>query len=353
MKFQAAAMARADIPEDQRVDFSLYVDEFQNFATDSFESILSEARKYKLSLIMGNQFMTQLTDKIREAIIGNVGTVISGRIGITDAELMVKKFQPTFDVDDLAKLPNFQSITSVMINNVPSAPFSMNWIPPMGQVNTQLRDALVRLSSAKYGKPRSVVEKEIFDRLRDSKASKPASQQIGRRGGAPSARSGAAKAGGSSFLDEWLAKRQQLGGKPAGTPRPAYAGAAAKPISNPNVSPLPVASAPSAVNSAATTPPSSATASLPPASPFVPPSAGTSNNRPQALRNDTVMQYGDISAPAPLRQPVVNSSNTTNSQNQNISDVDFAKTPQSPPVTNRLDLRDNNSDDTEVSISLR
>ena len=353
MKFQAAAMARADIPEDQRVDFSLYVDEFQNFATDSFESILSEARKYKLSLIMGNQFMTQLTDKIREAIIGNVGTVISGRIGITDAELMVKKFQPTFDVDDLAKLPNFQSITSVMINNVPSAPFSMNWIPPMGQVNTQLRDALVRLSSAKYGKPRAVVEKEIFDRLRDSKASKPASQQIGRRGGAPSARSGAAKAGGSSFLDEWLAKRQQLGGKPAGTPRPAYAGAAAKPISNPNVSPLPVASAPSAVNSAATTPPSSATASLPPASPFVPPSAGTSNNRPQALRNDTVMQYGDISAPAPLRQPVVNSSNTTNSQNQNISDVDFAKTPQSPPVTNRLDLRDNNSDDTEVSISLR
>ena len=105
MKFQAAAMSRADIPEDQRVDFSLYVDEFQNFATDSFESILSEARKYKLSLIMGNQFMTQLTDKIREAIIGNVGTVISGRIGVTDAELMVKKFQPTFDVDDLAKFP--------------------------------------------------------------------------------------------------------------------------------------------------------------------------------------------------------------------------------------------------------
>ena len=151
MKFQAAAMSRADIPEDQRVDFSLYVDEFQNFATDSFESILSEARKYKLSLIMGNQFMTQLTDKIREAIIGNVGTVISGRIGVTDAELMVKKFQPTFDVDDLAKLPNFQSITSVMINNVPSAPFSMNWIPPMGQANNQLRDALVRLSAAKYG----------------------------------------------------------------------------------------------------------------------------------------------------------------------------------------------------------
>ncbi len=212
MKFQAAAMSRADIPEDQRVDFSLYVDEFQNFATDSFESILSEARKYKLSLIMGNQFMTQLTDKIREAIIGNVGTVISGRIGVTDAELMVKKFQPTFDVDDLAKLPNFQSITSVMINNVPSAPFSMNWIPPMGQANNQLRDALVRLSAAKYGKPRAVVEKEIFDRLRSNQIPKPNSMQ-----GISSAAQ-KSSVGGSSFLDEWLAKRQQLGGKPAVNP---------------------------------------------------------------------------------------------------------------------------------------
>ena len=92
MKFQAAAMGRADVSEDQRRDFALYVDEFQNFATDSFESILSEARKYRLNLILANQFMTQLTDKIREAIIGNIGTVISGRIGITDAEILQKKF---------------------------------------------------------------------------------------------------------------------------------------------------------------------------------------------------------------------------------------------------------------------
>jgi len=165
MKFQAAAMGRANVPESERVDFSLYVDEFQNFATDSFESILSEARKYRLNLILGNQFMTQLTDKVREAIIGNVGTVISGRIGITDAEILVKKFQPTFDVEDLTKMPNYQSITSVMINNVPSAPFSMSFIPPMGQSNIQLSDALKRLSAAKYGKPRASVEKEIFDRL--------------------------------------------------------------------------------------------------------------------------------------------------------------------------------------------
>jgi hypothetical protein len=174
MKFQAAAMGRANIPEDQRVDFSLYVDEFQNFATESFESILSEARKYRLNLILGNQFMTQLTDKIREAIIGNVGTVISGRIGITDAEILVKKFAPTFDAEDLAKMPNYQSVTSVMINNVPSAPFSMSFVPPMGQTNTQLSDALKRLSAAKYGKPRTIVEKEIFTRLGAADAEKKA-----------------------------------------------------------------------------------------------------------------------------------------------------------------------------------
>lgn len=216
MKFQAAAMGRANVPEDQREDFSLFVDEFQNFATDSFESILSEARKYRLNLVLGNQFMTQLSDKIREAIIGNVGTVISGRIGITDAEVLVKKFAPTFDEEDLTKLPNHQSISSVMINNVPSAPFSMNWIPSMGDPNSQLNDALKRLSMTKYGKPRAVVEKDIFDRLGKAETEKKAridelrrSQQ--RLPGAPSNNNG------SSFLDEWLAKRQQLGG---GSPQP-------------------------------------------------------------------------------------------------------------------------------------
>ncbi len=217
MKFQAAAMGRADIPEDQRVDFSLYVDEFQNFATESFESILSEARKYRLNLIMGNQFMTQLTDKIREAIIGNVGTVISGRIGITDAEILIKKFAPTFDEEDLTKLPNHESIASVMIHNVPSAPFSMSWIPPMGEANMQLSDALKRLSAAKYGKPRAIVEKEIFDRL--GAAEREKTERIKRMKSAAGPVGGAPKSSGSSFLDEWLAKRQQLGGaKPTAAP---------------------------------------------------------------------------------------------------------------------------------------
>lgn len=204
MKFQAAAMSRADIPEHEREDFSLYVDEFQNFATESFESILSEARKYRLNLILGNQFMTQLTDKVREAIIGNVGTVIGGRIGITDAEILVKKFAPTFDVEDLTKLPNYQSIVSVMINNVPSAPFSMSFIPPMGQSNIELSDALKRLSAAKYGKPRTQVEAEIFQRLGRAESGRQSmtAQSAPRSSGAS-----------SSFLDEWLAKRQQAGGQ--------------------------------------------------------------------------------------------------------------------------------------------
>ncbi len=227
MKFQAAAMGRADVPEDQREDFALYVDEFQNFATDSFESILSEARKYRLNLILANQFMTQLTDKIREAIIGNVGTIISGRIGTTDAELMVKRFTPVFDTEDLTRLPNYETITSVMINNVPSAPFSMSLLPPLGTPNPQLSDALKRLSAAKFGRNRAEVEREIFARLRagdDARdkrrqallgdAKSAASPGLGARTGAGSA------ASGSSFLDEWLAKRQQLKNSPTAAPRP-------------------------------------------------------------------------------------------------------------------------------------
>jgi hypothetical protein len=228
MKFQAAAMGRADIPEDQRVDFSLYVDEFQNFATDSFENILSEARKYRLNLILANQFMTQLTDKIREAIIGNVGTIVSGRIGTTDAELLVKRFSPTFDAEDLTRLPNFETIASVMINNVPSAPFSMSLIPPLGKANPQLADALKRLSAAKYGTPRAEAERDIFKRLRagdEARKTKQDALMSNLRAGQPSGAKTPSPvgAGGSSFLDEWLAKRKAA-------PAVAGVGAAKSPV---------------------------------------------------------------------------------------------------------------------------
>jgi uncharacterized membrane protein len=214
MKFQAAAMARANIPEDERKDFTLYVDEFQNFATDSFETILSEARKYRLSLVLGNQFMTQLKEELREAIIGNVGTTITGRIGITDAEIMVKRYTPVFDAEDLTKLPNHESVVVAQIQGVPSAPFSMSWVPPMGESNSKLADALKRLSAAKFGRPRAQIEKEIFDRLSVKKPTGPALQATGSRGNLPSGKPSAGS--GSSFLDEWLAKRKQM--QAAGAP---------------------------------------------------------------------------------------------------------------------------------------
>lgn len=164
MKFQQAAMSRQDIPEDERQDFCLYVDEFQNFATDSFESILSEARKYRLNLIVANQFMTQLTEKIREALLGNVGTIICGRIGVTDAELMVKAFTPTFTAEDLTKTPNFAAVTKVMMFDMPSAPFTMSLPPLMGEPNVDLMNSLKAYSATKYAKTREEVEREIQDR---------------------------------------------------------------------------------------------------------------------------------------------------------------------------------------------
>ena len=176
MKFQQAAMSRQDIPENERQDFCLYVDEFQNFATDSFESILSEARKYHLNLIVANQFMTQLTDKIREALLGNVGTIICGRIGVTDADLMVKAFTPTFTAEDLTKTPNHSAVAKVMMFGMPSAPFTMSLPPIMGEPNDKLLDTLKLYSAAKYAKTRKEVEAEI--QARWSAAEKEAGREL-------------------------------------------------------------------------------------------------------------------------------------------------------------------------------
>ena len=176
MKFQQAAMSRQDITESERQDFCLYVDEFQNFATDSFESILSEARKYRLNLIVANQFMTQLTDKIREALLGNVGTIICGRIGVTDADLMTKAFTPTFTAEDLTKTPNHAAVAKVMMFDMPSTPFTMNLPAPMGNPNDELMENLKLLSSTKYAKTRSEVEKEIQDRWNATNAEKEANK---------------------------------------------------------------------------------------------------------------------------------------------------------------------------------
>lgn len=359
MKFQVAAMARANMAEEDRQDFSLYVDEFQNFATESFESILSEARKYRLNLILGNQFMTQLTDKIREAIIGNVGTVISGRIGVTDAELMVKKFSPTFDAEDLTKLPNFQAITSVMINNVPSAPFSMTLLPPMCKDNPQLADAMKRLSATKHGFNRATVEKEIFSRLETAPKLAPP-----RRSPAPMPQAPKPAGGGSSFLDDWLAKRQQIN-KPAGmstptqaAPQPARQQSGTPPVAG---SPLPVP-APSAAPPptwAPTATPQSASASVPPSWPPalqqqspspvlaaapVPPQPSA----PQQQIAPPQMQLAGAAASDQLPQPLPVNSRPSIESAQSL--------PASPSSVNegadqRLSLEDD--EHKEISVSLR
>jgi hypothetical protein len=245
MKFQAAAMSRSSIPEDSRVDFSLYVDEFQNFSTDSFATIMSEARKYHLNLIVANQFTTQLTPEIRDAVFGNMGTIVTFRVGQNDIESLGKYFQPIFDVDDLLRVPNFNTIVRTLIGGVPTQPFSMATLPALGTPNPRLAEALKQLSAAKYGKPKAVVEQDINARMVTKETPRPASglapigtgqgatpqrmptlgsttpawppQQSGPTMGsntalrtptAPMATPVATQAKSTSFLDEWLNKRR-------------------------------------------------------------------------------------------------------------------------------------------------
>lgn len=227
MKFQAAAMSRADIPEDYRKDFCLYVDEFQNFSTDSFAEILSEARKYRLNLIVANQFTTQLTDEVRDAVFGNAGTVVSFRVGTNDAEFLAKQFTPVFDIDDLQFLPNANTAVRMLIGGVPVQPFSMATLPQLGQPNPQLSGALKQLSAAKYGKPKATVDAEINQRLSALPvASRPSLPSGGSSGFGSSFGSHSAPpplkppTSPSSFLDEWLAKRKTGPQSPATASRP-------------------------------------------------------------------------------------------------------------------------------------
>ena len=234
MKFEAAAMSRADVPEEYRKDFCLYVDEFQNFSTESFADILSQARKYHLNLVVANQFTTQLSEEIRDAVFGNVGSVVCFRVGTTDAEFLAKQYAPVFDIDDLQFLPNYNTAVRMMIGGVPVQPFSMATLPPLGSPNPQLADALKQLSAAKYGRPKPQVEAEIFERLATQMPPRPsgslaggfgpgqlpamrsswaptaaqASPSLPSRQNMPSGPLRTPTAGPPSFLDEWLAKRK-------------------------------------------------------------------------------------------------------------------------------------------------
>ena len=158
-KIQMAAFSRADTPEENRQDFYLYVDEFQNFTTDSFATILSEARKYRLNLAVANQYIAQLTEKIRDAVIGNAGTMICYRIGAADAEFMVKEF-PGVSIDDLANLDKFNTYTKLLIDGTPSKPFSMKNLKSDVASNAELREK-ARAHCRKLARPKAEVETEI------------------------------------------------------------------------------------------------------------------------------------------------------------------------------------------------
>lgn len=167
-KILIAAMSRQDIPEEKRRDFFLYVDEFQNFATQDFAVILSEARKYHLNLTVANQFISQMDDEVKNAVFGNVGTISSFRVGISDAGFLVRQFQPEFNEHDLLNLGTGEIYLKTMINGVPKSPFSLKVaaIEKKKPGNPKMAEMIKKLSSLKYGRPKSIVEAEIAHRAR-------------------------------------------------------------------------------------------------------------------------------------------------------------------------------------------
>ena len=162
-KLQVAAMSRVDVPEPEREDFFLYVDEFQNFATMSFKDILSEARKYRLSLIMAHQYIEQLDEEVAAAVFGNVGTIACYRVGATDAEDLVKEFTPYFTEEDLVNLTKFEIYLRLMINGVASKPFSASSLPPLREdEKTGNKDKVIAVSRERFSRPRAEVEEKII-----------------------------------------------------------------------------------------------------------------------------------------------------------------------------------------------
>lgn len=167
-KIQLAAMERVRIPEQERKDFYLYVDEFQNFVTESFASILSEARKYRLCLTIAHQYIGQLSMAesvvVRDAVFGNVGSMISFRVGATDAEFMEKEFEPEFEAQDFVNLPNYHIYLKLMIDGVTSRPFSAKTLPPFDiEGSDSIKDQIIDRARELYAKPRVDVEREISE----------------------------------------------------------------------------------------------------------------------------------------------------------------------------------------------
>jgi len=162
-KIQLAAMSRVDVPEKDRRDFFLYIDEFQNFSTDSFANILSEARKYRLSLILAHQYIEQLSEKVKPAVFGNVGTMVVFRVGAADAEELVKEFTPTFTEEDIVNLPKYEMYMKLMIDGISSSPFSAKGLPPLSEEEkTGNEQKVIDYSREHYASDRETVEEKIM-----------------------------------------------------------------------------------------------------------------------------------------------------------------------------------------------
>jgi len=160
-KIQLAAMGRVDIPEDTRADFYLYVDEFQNFATESFANILSEARKYHLNLILANQYVTQIDEEVRDAIFGNAGSIISFRVGGMDAEFLEKEFEPVFMMNDIVNLPKYQIYLKLMIDGIAGDAFSATTLPPIKLEDAGNEEKIINASRERYTSRKEDVEEKI------------------------------------------------------------------------------------------------------------------------------------------------------------------------------------------------
>lgn len=162
-KIQLAAMSRVNVLEKDRKDFYLYVDEFQNFSTESFANILSEARKYRLDLILAHQYISQLDERVAAAIFGNIGTMCIFRIGADDAEALVKEFTPQFDENDLVNIPKYHALIKLMIDGISSEPFLASTIrlPEIKEDQHLIVEEIIRNSREQYAVPRAIVEEKI------------------------------------------------------------------------------------------------------------------------------------------------------------------------------------------------
>jgi hypothetical protein len=160
-KLYLAAMERVNIPEEQREDFFLYVDEFQNFATESFASILSEARKYRLCLTLAHQYILQLEEEVAAAIFGNVGTIITFRIGAEDSEYLEKEFAPVFVSEDFVNLTKYSIYVKLMIDGIAGRPFSATTLPALPKPEENYKEEIIKYSRQRYAQERSIVEDQI------------------------------------------------------------------------------------------------------------------------------------------------------------------------------------------------